>query len=198
MTANASHATMASAVALALLAMGLAGCSGLDDSDAETLGRNQAPTAQLDASEDVAWTGEAVAFDAAGSSDPDGEIVSYRFDFGDDTPPVERDGTASDEPSVSHAYLRGGEYVVTLTVTDDGGNETGSLTGTDTVRITINEEFEVSEVVQQTPVNGTEDQEVAFDVNQAADRFEVELDVQNNALLASSEVTVEVVGPDNE
>src|SRR5690625_3979071 len=52
-------------------------------------------------------------FDSAGSTDPDGEIISLAWDLGD--------GTTSDEPSVSHSYTEEGEYQVTLTVTDDRG-----------------------------------------------------------------------------
>jgi PKD repeat protein len=53
-------------------------------------------------------------FDAGGSSDADGVIVSYSWDFGDGT------GTAG--VSASHTYSVAGVYLVTLTVTDNSGN----------------------------------------------------------------------------
>jgi len=54
------------------------------------------------------------------SSDPDGFISSYRWDFGD--------GTGSADQSPSHIYLGPGTYHVTLTVTDDqGATNTASL-----------------------------------------------------------------------
>ena len=47
------------------------------------------------------------------SVDPDGEIVSWHWDFGD--------GTTSTDPEPVHQYERVGTYIVTLTVTDNNG-----------------------------------------------------------------------------
>ncbi len=54
-----------------------------------------------------------VHFDASESYDPDGTIVSYAWDFGDDA----SSATVSDW----HWYSAPGTYTVTLTVTDDDG-----------------------------------------------------------------------------
>ncbi|WP_164734575.1 PKD domain-containing protein [Microbacterium lemovicicum] len=54
-----------------------------------------------------------VSLDATASSDSDGTIVSYAWDFGD--------GTTSTEAAPIHNYARGGDFVITLTVTDDRG-----------------------------------------------------------------------------
>ncbi len=51
-------------------------------------------------------------FDASGSKDEDGEIVSYSWDFGDGTDVV----TGA---NVSHTYAANGVYIVGLTVTDN-------------------------------------------------------------------------------
>ncbi|WP_427019105.1 PKD domain-containing protein [Pseudarthrobacter sp. P1] len=53
------------------------------------------------------------AFDSSASTDPDGTIASYAWDFGD--------GTSGTGPSPSHPYAAPGSYNVTLTVTDNGG-----------------------------------------------------------------------------
>ncbi|WP_109505943.1 PKD domain-containing protein [Nocardioides speluncae] len=99
--------------------------------DHNTLGRggtiNQAPIA------DFSWlrSGLEVEFDGSASSDPDGTIASYSWNFGDGSP-------AGSGPSPSHEYAAEGTYNVTLTVTDNGGRSTSK-----TVPV---------EVVNQAPV----------------------------------------------
>jgi serine protease len=59
------------------------------------------------------------SLDGGGSADPDGTIVEYRWDFGDNA--IGAGQTAQ------HTYTQTGTYTVTLTVTDDGGaGETAS------------------------------------------------------------------------
>ena len=61
-----------------------------------------------------------VRFDAVGSIDNDGEIVSYKWDFGD--------GTTGEGRLTEHTYSPG-TYQVTLVVTDnEGATSTGHLT----------------------------------------------------------------------
>jgi hypothetical protein len=57
-------------------------------------------------------------FSAAGSSDPDGRVVRYRWDFGDGTERTTR------TPHVTHHYATAGRWTVTVTVTDDEGCST--------------------------------------------------------------------------
>ena len=61
----------------------------------------------------------AVGFDGSASSDSDGTIASYAWDFGDSST-----GTGK---TPSHTYAAAGSYSVTLTVTDNQG-ATGSVT----------------------------------------------------------------------
>lgn len=57
--------------------------------------------------------GKVIIFDASGSSDPDGTIVDYAWNFGD--------GTSGTGTSTSHSYSSAGTYTVALTVTDNDG-----------------------------------------------------------------------------
>ena len=68
---------------------------------------------------------QSVSFNASGSSDVDGNIVSYLWDFGD--------STTGSGVFVNHIYNNAGIYNVTLTVTDNDG-----LTDTDSIMITVN------------------------------------------------------------
>jgi len=58
---------------------------------------------------------ETVTFDASESRDPDGEIVSYYWDFGDGT------NATTTNKTITHVYLLKGVYSVNLTVTDNDG-----------------------------------------------------------------------------
>ncbi len=74
---------------------------------------NAPPIANFSATDDAPTVGDTVEFDASGSYDPNGEVVSYKWDFGD--------GTTGEGVKVSHSYANTGYYVITLTVTDDAG-----------------------------------------------------------------------------
>ncbi len=81
-------------------------------------GGNQAPTANANGPYS-GTVGNGVSFSSAGSSDPDGSIVGYSWDFGD--------GGTSTAANPNYTYGASGNYTVTLTVTDDQG-ATGSAT----------------------------------------------------------------------
>jgi len=78
------------------------------------------------AGEDLfAVPGATVYFDASASYDADGVIVSYHWDFGD--------GGASIDKVCEHVYSETGDYVVSLTVTDDDG-----LQGSSSIIVQVN------------------------------------------------------------
>ncbi|SDO07287.1 PKD domain-containing protein [Geodermatophilus sp. DSM 45219] len=72
----------------------------------------QAPTAAVTATND----GATYTFSAAGSTDADGEITGYAWDFGDGSEPA-------GGVEVQHEFTAPGTYTVRLTVVDDSGTE---------------------------------------------------------------------------
>ncbi len=106
---NATH-TYASAGTYTI-ALTVADPQGLTNSTSQTVTvvANQAPTAAFTATVDS----HAVAFDATTSSDPDGSLASYAWDFGD--------GQTGTGATVTHTYATAGTFTAALTVTDDQG-----------------------------------------------------------------------------
>ena len=76
----------------------------------------------------VVAPGTTISFDATGSTDPQGTITDYQWNFGDGTP-VDDAGTST---GVQRAYAARGTYTVTLTVTNNFG-QTSTTTHTVTV-----------------------------------------------------------------
>ncbi len=72
---------------------------------------DRSPTAAFAAS----TAGLSARLDASASSDPDGTVASYAWDFGDGQ------SATTSQPTVSHTYAAPGAYTVALTVTDDEG-----------------------------------------------------------------------------
>jgi hypothetical protein len=75
--------------------------------------QNAPPVATFTGSSNNVFTGGTVTFDATSSSDIDGTIVSYLWDFGD--------GSTGSGTTASHSYANAGTYTVRLTVTDNQG-----------------------------------------------------------------------------
>jgi glucose/arabinose dehydrogenase/PKD repeat protein len=84
---------------------------------------NRAPTAVASANPTSGPAPLTVSFDGSGSTDPDGDALTYEWDFGDGTP-------HASGAKVSHTYTNPGTFTATLTVRDGRGG-----VGTATVRI---------------------------------------------------------------
>ncbi len=110
---------------------------------------NHAPTASFTSTP----TNLSVAFDGSGSSDPDGDALTYAWTFGD--------GTTGTGVTPSHTYAAAGTYSVQLTVSDPGG-----LTGTKTASVTVSKANQAPVAsFTSTPTNLS----VAFDGSGSSD-----------------------------
>ncbi len=96
---------------------------------------------------------ERITFDGSGSADPDGEIVSYRWNFGDNS-----FGTAE---IAHHTFTSEGSYQVTLTVVDDDGQE-----ATDSTTITIKQaNFAPMEPTVDGPTSGNAGEPLTYTIS---------------------------------
>lgn len=91
---------------------------------APPLVQNQAPMAVASADVTSGKAPLVVTFDSSASTDSDGTITGYSWDF--------KDGRFSTEANPSHKFTKAGTYEVTLTVTDDGG-----MTASDFITINV-------------------------------------------------------------
>ena len=96
----------------------------------------QTPMARISFSSLTGVAPVIIDFSASTSTDPNGDALTYAWDFGD--------GTTNSGETVSHTYTAAGEYTVVLTASD------GALTGTDSLTVSIasgvdTESFELPE-----------------------------------------------------
>ena len=85
---------------------------------------NEPPVASFTVSTTSGRAPLAVSFDGSASTDPDGQLSVYAWDFGD--------GAKAFGPTATHIYAKAGTYTENLTVTDDSG-ATGGASKTITV-----------------------------------------------------------------
>ncbi|MCP4697974.1 MAG: PKD domain-containing protein [Gammaproteobacteria bacterium] len=97
---------------------------GLKDSVQQLIDENVPPAARFTVSPDTGWAPLEVSLDAFASYDPDGTIISYDWET--------VDGQTAVGQTAKMTFNAPGTYVVTLTVTDDGG-----LTGTEQYSVPV-------------------------------------------------------------
>ena len=103
---------------------------------------NASPLAQVAATPSAGPAPLAVQFSSAGSSDPDGDSLSYDWDFGD--------GSAhSTQASPSHTYGSAGNYTARLTVNDGRGQ-----TDSETIQIEVGNNLPTA-TITKPPNNST-------------------------------------------
>jgi PKD repeat protein len=105
-------------LALLLVVATLAACGGSGGGGGDT--HNKPPVALLTLSTTSGPAPLTVTASGEASSDADGTITAYAWNFGD--------GSRAAGARVEHTYATVGEFVVTLTVTDDQG-ATGTVSG---------------------------------------------------------------------
>jgi hypothetical protein len=74
--------------------------------------KNQAPSAAISAPDEVEF-GETINFDGSDSTDPDGDDLTFSWNFGD--------GSEAAGTNASHIYSSAGKYKIILTVKDTAG-----------------------------------------------------------------------------
>ncbi len=102
----------------------------------------------------ISTEGEIITADASSSTDADGKIVKYEFDFGDNS-------AVQEGMVVNHVFATAGNYKVTLKVTDNEGAES-----TLTKEITINSlvsQSEPPEAIFTAPDRGIVNSPITFD-----------------------------------
>ena len=119
---------------------------------------NQPPEVSATVTTFDAVVGEIITYDASASTDPDGTIVSYDWDFGD--------GAGSNEAVTTHSYSSPGTYTVIITVTDDDG-ATDVATGDITVIGAANQPPVA--VINLSSTSAEVNEVITFDASQSVD-----------------------------
>lgn len=161
-----------------IVLLAVAGCGGESGPTQPTGIPNLRPTASFttDVTEGAAPLD--VHFDASASSDPDGNIVTYAWAFGD--------GNTGSGQTTAHSYADAGSYTPRLTVTD----ERGASHAQNGAPITVNSppgtgEHEITGVVwHDADADGVRDEE-----ERTISHMIVFLDENENGVRDSTEVT---------
>jgi len=123
---------------------------------------NKLPTAVISVSPESPKRDEPVHFNGSMSTDPDGEIVAWYWDFGD--------GKSGAGKTVSHTYTWTGDsaksFIVVLTVSDD---RDGTASATRTVKVDISENQLPVAQFSYSPTNPKKGDTVTFDATSSYD-----------------------------
>jgi len=146
-------------IAFLILAMFLVSCNG-NGGTTPPITPNQSPTASFTANPTSGVAPLEVSFNASNSSDSDGTIINYQWDF--------KDGYTGNGVTVNHTFSSAGSYNVKLTVTDNEGatdSATKNITVTDS--ITTNQSPTAS--FTANPTSGVSPLQVTFNASSSYD-----------------------------
>jgi PKD repeat protein len=120
---------------------------------------NQPPRSLFSFNPDKPEVENIVCFDASGSTDPDGKIVDYEWDFGDGN--IVPGTTKS---NCKHVYLSAGKFPVKLTITDDYGDKSSK-----TLEIDVKEPLPEA-IGTYSPTKPEVNEVITFDASQSKTR----------------------------
>ncbi len=121
-----------------------------------TVDSNRAPTAKIAISPSFGAKNTLFRFSGLASDDPDGELDSYKWEFGDDT--------KAHGPEETHTFASTGTFQVTLTVRDNDG-----ATSTDVKNVEVRDGTAPTVAFVLTPATIEEDNIVHCDASASSD-----------------------------
>jgi probable HAF family extracellular repeat protein len=151
MWATSSRRPFARAVALVAFFILISACGGGDGS------KNTPPTAAFTVAPSSGVSPQPVTLDASASTDREGPIAAYAWNFGDGS-------AAGTGVTTNHVYQSSGSFTVTLTVTDRKG---ATATANRTIAVAANTPPTAS--FTATPSNGRAPLTVAFNASASSD-----------------------------
>lgn len=144
--------------------------------------QNIPPVPRIAPTDVTANLGDTVNFDGANSTDPDGAVRAFAWDFGD--------GYTAAGAIVSHKYEITGAFQVRLEVTDDKGAKNASTTN---VWVNLNQQIPFGTATRNR-VTGNFPSTVTFPVDPNATRLSVNLEV-NTSSPAGARAVVSLLDP---
>jgi hypothetical protein len=117
--------------------------------------QNLPPLASFTYSPQKPVVNQTITFNASNSTDPDGNITKYDWNFGDGN------ATNTTEEIINHSYSLAGEYTVNLTVTDNNEltNSTSQL-----IIVTLKAPPEITNYAPESSVNDYEGAKRTFNI----------------------------------
>ena len=129
----------------------------LTNSTSRTIVVNAPPVAAFAVFPAAPFAGDAIVFDGSASTDPEGSLAAFAWDFGDNT-------AIATGMNVSHAYAQPGTYLVRLLVTDSVG-----LTDTRSMNVIVRQNQPPAAVLAITPTRVNPGDSATFDASGSAD-----------------------------